>query len=87
VKTKPGPKKWDLIAYKLGDKISYGTVLRCLGRGSIRTDTDGAIESRDIVAIEPGKGKAVIYASKEYKEYESYRIWLRDNYGLRIKEV
>jgi hypothetical protein len=29
----------------------------------------------------------VIYASKEYREYESYRIWLRDHYGLPVKEV
>jgi hypothetical protein len=29
----------------------------------------------------------VIYSSKEYKGCKSYRIWLRDHYGLPIKEV
>jgi hypothetical protein len=81
------PKQWDLIAYKLGGKVSYGTVLQGLERGRTRTDTDGVIENRDIVAVEPGKGKAVIYAGKEYKEHESHRIWLWDHYGLPIKEV
>jgi hypothetical protein len=80
-------KQWDLIAYNQGDKISYGTVLQRLERGSIRVDTDGVIESRDIIAISPGKGKDAIYSSREYREDECYRIWLRDHYGLPIMEV
>jgi lysozyme family protein len=80
-------RQWDFVAYKIGGKIAVGTVLQCLDRGAVRVDTDGVIGKKCIVAVEHGKGKDVIYRSKAYTENESYRVWLRDNYGLPIKEV
>jgi hypothetical protein len=80
-------RQWDLIVYRLGRKVETGVVLQCLDRGDVRVDTDGVIEKKRIVAVEQGKGKDTIYSSRVYKEHESYRVWLRDNYGLPIKEV
>jgi hypothetical protein len=80
-------RQWDFVAYRIGGKIAFGTVLQCLDRGDVRVDTDGVIEKKCIVAVERGKGKDAIYCSREYKEYETYRAWLRDNYELPIKEV
>jgi hypothetical protein len=80
-------RQWDFVAYRIGGKIAAGTVLQCLDRGDVRVDTDGVIEKKRIVAVEQGKGKDTIYSSRAYKEHESYRVWLRDNYGLPVREV
>jgi hypothetical protein len=80
-------RQWDVVAYRLGSKVRIGVVLQCLDRGDVRVDTDGVVEKKRIVTVEQGKGKDTIYSSKVYKEHESYRVWLRDNYGLPIKEV
>jgi hypothetical protein len=80
-------KQWDLLTYWLGGKIETGVVLQLLDGGDVRVDTDGVIEKSRFISVEYGKGKVAIYSSREYKEYESYRIWLRDNYRLPAKEV
>jgi hypothetical protein len=80
-------RQWDVVAYRLGSKVRIGVVLQCLDRGDVRVDTDGVVEKKRIVTVEQGKGKDTIYSSKAYEEHESYRVWLRDNYGLPVKEV
>jgi hypothetical protein len=80
-------RQWDAVSYRTGRTISVGVVLECYDRGDVRVDTDGVIAKSRIVAVEHGKGKDAIYRSKGYKESESYRIHLRDTYGLPVKEV
>jgi hypothetical protein len=80
-------EQWDVVAYRLGGKICLGVVLQVLDSRCVRVDTDGVIEKSRIVSLEHGKGRDAIYSGREYKEHESYRLWLRDNYGLPIKEV
>jgi hypothetical protein len=87
MKVKGPVKQWDLLTYKLGAKIETGVVLQCFDGGDVRVDTDGVIERSRFISVERGKGRDVIYAGKEYKEYESYRVWLRDHYDLPVKEV
>jgi hypothetical protein len=80
-------KQWDVLTYKLGRKTETGVVLQCFDDGDVRVDTDGVVEKNRFVSVEHGKGKAVIYSSKEYKESKRYRIWLWRYYGLPIKEA
>lgn len=82
-----GINTWDLVIYDIGNGIEEGAVLDTYAddySGEIRTDTDGNISVSDILYVIKGAGKQNVYDTESYRESESYRLHLFNNYDLAL---